>query len=193
MRALVRELCARSPWLRWLPEAGVVELAEGVALIGHDGWADARAGDFGNSPVFLHDYLLIEELRVPSRTELRRRLETLGEESAAYFRRVLPQALVRSQRVIAAIHVPPFRDACWHEGKISNGDWLPHFTCVAAGAAMSEIMAAHPHSELLVQCGHTHGAGVAQMAPNLKVLTGAPITEHRDRNRRSCGDSTSRE
>lgn len=172
VRAVARELTATSRWLRWLPEAGVVPLPGGVALIGHDGWADARAGDFERSSVFLNDYLLISELRDLDRAELRRRLAALGDEAAAYFQRVLPQALAIGKRVVAAIHVPPFRAACWHEGAISNDDWLPHFTCVAAGVAMAQIMAAHPEAELLVLCGHTHGAGVARIAPNLKVLTG---------------------
>jgi len=34
------------------------------------------------------------------------------------------------------------------------------------------VAAAHPEAELLVLCGHTHGSGVARIAPNLKVITG---------------------
>lgn len=172
VRAVARELTATSRWLRWLPEVGAVHLPGGVVLLGHDGWADARAGNFERSPVLLNDYVLIEELRALDRAELRRRLTALGDEAAAYFARMLPQALATSKRVVAAIHVPPFRAACWHEGAISNDDWLPHFTCVAAGVAMAAVMAAHPEAELLVLCGHTHGSGVARIAPNLKVLTG---------------------
>jgi len=43
---------------------------------------------------------------------------------------------------------------------------------VASGKAMAEIMDDHPRAELLVLCGHTHGAGAVQVAPNLRVLTG---------------------
>jgi hypothetical protein len=32
--------------LRWLPAEGLVALTETAALIGHDGWADGRCGDF---------------------------------------------------------------------------------------------------------------------------------------------------
>jgi hypothetical protein len=94
----------------------------------------------------------------------------------------LPEALARQRRVVALTHVPPFREACWHEGRLSNGNWLPHFTCTAAGDAMAVVRRAHPDRELLVLCGHTHGAGEAEVLPNLRVRTGgavygAPVVE----------------
>jgi len=109
-------------------------------------------------------------------------LHRLGDEAARHFRRVLPEALARHRRVVALTHVPPFREACWHEGRLSNGNWLPHFTCKAAGDAMVEVMRAHPDRELLVLCGHTHGAGEAEVLPNLRVRTGgarygAPVVQ----------------
>ena len=47
----------------YLSQAGVVELTPSTALVGHDGWADARLGDFDHSDVVLNDYVLIDELR----------------------------------------------------------------------------------------------------------------------------------
>jgi len=85
----------------------------------------------------------------------------------------LPQALGEFQHVILATHVPPFREACWHQGKISDGDWLPHFTCQAVGDVLLEVMKENPDRHLTVLCGHTHGGGEAQVLPYLKVLTGA--------------------
>ena len=69
-------------------------------------------------------------------------------------------------------HVPPFREACWHRGQISDDDWLPHFACRAVGEVLVEAMAAHPECEMTVLCGHTHSPGEAQVLPNLRVLTG---------------------
>jgi 3',5'-cyclic-AMP phosphodiesterase len=73
---------------------------------------------------------------------------------------------------VLATHVPPFRDACWHEGTISDDEWLPHFTSKAMGDALLEIMRDHPAQELTVLCGHTHGRGEARLAENILVLTG---------------------
>jgi 3',5'-cyclic-AMP phosphodiesterase len=65
---------------------------------------------------------------------------SLGDESAVHFRKVLPDALRLFRHVVVLTHIPPFREACWHEGAISNDNWLPHCTCKAAGDAIAEAM-----------------------------------------------------
>jgi hypothetical protein len=70
------------------------------------------------------------------------------------------------------------REACWYEGRISNDDWLPHFTCKAVGEVLLEGARASPGRQLLVLCGHTHGEGSAQPLPNLRVLTGGAEYGH---------------
>jgi 3',5'-cyclic-AMP phosphodiesterase len=159
--------------LKWLDEAGVIEMGPDTALIGHGAWADGRLGDYANSPVMLNDYLLIEELSRISRFELLARLHALGDAAADHFRRVLPQALDAYARVYVLTHAPPFKEACWHEGQLSNDDFLPHFTCKAVGDVLHDTMRTRPDRHLTVLCGHTHGAGQAQILDNLTVLTGA--------------------
>ncbi len=147
-------------------------MSEDTCLIGHDGWADGRLGDYARSEVLLNDYRLIEELAGLDKEARRARLHALGDEAAAHLRALLPEALRRFRRVIVLTHVPPFKEACWHRGEISNDDWLPHFACRAVGEVLSEATAAHPECEMTVFCGHTHSAGEAQVLPNLRVLTG---------------------
>ena len=178
-RSAISRLAQEAPLLTYLTSNGVIELSPGAGLVGHDGWADARLGDFDHSDVELNDYVLIEDLAclrsLPPklyRSALRERLESLGDEAARHFRVVLPQALSRFPRVIALTHVPPFREACRYGGRISDDNWLPHFSCAAVGEALLEIMRLHPDRELLVLCGHTHGAGEYRPLPNLHVLTG---------------------
>lgn len=172
---LVRETCRALPRLIWLDDAGVIELAPDTALIGYGGWADGRLGDYARSEVELLDYYLIYDFAGMGKTERLRTLNALGDAAAAYFRQTLTQALKHYRRVYAATHVPPFQEACWHEGQISNADFLPHFGSRAAGDALREVMAAHPDHELIVLCGHTHGAGQAHILPNLRVLTGGAV------------------
>lgn len=172
VRAEVRALCNRSTRLHWLPGSGVVALTPETALVGHDGWADGRFGDYERSGVLLNDYRLIEELSGLDTRDRLRRLNALGDEAAAHFRAVLPEAVDRFRRVIVLTHVPPFREACWHRGQMSDDAWLPHFACRAVGEALVEAMAAHPECEMTVLCGHTHSPGEAQVLPNLRVLTG---------------------
>ncbi len=173
VRERVRALCAGSDNLVYLTDAGVVELADSAALIGHDGWADARLGDYERSTIMLNDYRLIEELAGVSRAERRPLLQALGDEAGAAIRRALPAALDRYQSVYLLTHVPPLREACWHNGAISDDQWAPHFTCKAMGDAILEIMPDYPQRTLTVLCGHTHGSGAVRPLPNVWICTGA--------------------
>jgi 3',5'-cyclic-AMP phosphodiesterase len=172
VRGAIAELCARRPRLHWLPGSGVVELTPETGLVGHDGWADGRLGDYAGSEVMLNDYWLIEELAGLDRAGRLEQLHALGDEAADHFRRILPAALGRFRRLVVLTHVPPFREACWHDGQVSGNDWLPHFACRATGEALFEAAAGSPDRELTVLCGHTHSPGEAQVLPNLRVLTG---------------------
>ena len=164
--------------LVYLNLAGVVELTPNTALVGHDGWADGRLGDFEGSDVILNDFLLIDELRcwrdshTLDKPALRRVLELLGDEAAGYLRSVLAPAAEKYPQVIVATHVPPFREAAWHQGRPSSDDFLPFFACKAVGDVLLELAQSHPGCQILVLCGHTHGGGEVQVLENLRVVTG---------------------
>ena len=173
VRERMRDLTDRHPTLAWLPARGVVRLGDDVALVGHDGWGDARLGDFAGSRVALSDFFLIDELIGRHGADLAARLGALGDEAGAYLSAATAEALAWARRLVVAIHVPPFRESCWHEGHISDDDWLPFFTCAAAGESLRDAMAARPDASMTVLCGHTHGGGEATILSNLRVLTGA--------------------
>jgi Icc-related predicted phosphoesterase len=85
----------------------------------------------------------------------------------------LTESAGNHDRLILLTHVPPFREACWYEGQISDDQWAPHFTCQAVGETIRQFMRRHPNKQLIVLCGHTHGGGCARPAPNVIVHTGA--------------------
>jgi len=180
-RQAVTRLAIQSEHLVYLTANAVVELTPKTALIGHDGWADARLGDFENSQVILNDYVVIEELpkwRADERFDkeaLGEALNVLGDEAAGHFAKTIAEAAANYTNVIAVTHVPPFREATWHEGRTSDDNWLPHFSCKAAGDAMLSVMRSHPQCSLLVLCGHTHGGGETAPLDNLRVLTGEAV------------------
>lgn len=175
VRAAIAEACQREPRLRYLTVAGPISLTQHVALVGHDGWGDARAAHYATSSVVLNDYFLIAELAGLSHEQRELRLNALGDEAAEHARRVLPEALATHREAIFLTHVPPFRNACWHEGQVSDDHWAPHFCCIALGDALVEVMQRFPDRHLTVLCGHTHGRGEAEILPNLKVLTAGAI------------------
>lgn len=171
-REMARLACRQSPWLHWLSEMDAVALSPRTALVGHDGWADGRVGDHARSRVRLSDFQLIGELIGLSGLRQFRKLNELGDEARAHFDRVLPPAVERYEQVIVATHVPPFREATWHRGKISEPDWLPFFSCQASGEAIRAAFETRPACTGLVLCGHTHGAGEVDILANLHVSTG---------------------
>ncbi len=173
VRHTVRQSCAASGRLRWLPDAGVIPLAGETALIGHDSWADGRIGDFFGSDVMMNDYVLIEDLRFLAKPRLLARLSALGDEAARFLEDHARQALARWRNLLVLTHVPPFREACWHEGRISAEDFLPHFACQAVGERLAAVMREHPQNTMTVLCGHTHSSGEARILDNLSVMTGA--------------------
>lgn len=158
--------------LTWLTKAGVCRLDSNVALIGHDSWADGRLGNFFESDVLLNDFLLIKELSNLSKEAAFSELNRLGDEAASYLKRVLIEALTDHSEIILLTHVPPFRESCLYEGKVSSDEYLPFFACRAVGEMIFDIMSSQPDKRLFVLCGHTHAFSDVQPLPNLRVITG---------------------
>ena len=173
VRRKVEALSRESQRLNWLPITGIVKLTDNAALIGHDGWADGRLGNNINSRVELNDYRLIKELIEPDIIKRFKKLNMLGDKAARYFQQILLQALKQYRNIFLLTHVPPFRIACTYRGKISDDDYLPHFSSKSVGDMLIEIMKQHPESNLTVLCGHTHGKADVRILSNLYVNTGS--------------------
>jgi 3',5'-cyclic-AMP phosphodiesterase len=144
--AKVRALCSACPDLHWLPDAGVAPLTADTCVVGHDGWGDGRLGDYHGSNVLLNDFGLIAEFGGFDEDPGERlaKLHALGDKAAAHFSSALPDALSRFRHVLVVTHVPPFRESCWHDGRLSDDNWLPFFTCKAVGDVLADSMRAHP-------------------------------------------------
>lgn len=173
VRRAVERLCARHPRLCYLSRSSWVALSERLALVGHDGWGDGREGDYAHTRVTLSDHSLIVELSRIDHATRGERLADLGDEAAEHIERELRAALDAHPEALLLTHVPPWRAACWHLGKLSDEQWTPFFVCRAAGDAIERVMRERPEQKLTVLCGHTHSAGEAWPLPNVRVLTGA--------------------
>lgn len=172
VRQRIAALARRCQHLHYLTAEHVVALSPSTSIVGHDGWADARMGNFLRSEIMLNDYLLIAELACGNKTDLARTLNALGDEAAAHLRAALPEALRDHRQVVVLTHVPPFPEACSFRNRPATDDWLPHFACQAVGDVLREVMQQHLDRRMLVLCGHTHGAAQAEVLPNLTVMTG---------------------
>jgi 3',5'-cyclic-AMP phosphodiesterase len=174
-----------APNLTWLDNAEPILLDDDTALVGHFAWYDAILGNGIKSDVVLHDFMAIAEFRPHyhpyewandadhgSRNGLLRELIGQARLATNKARAKLVKALQLRKHVIFGTHVPPFAGACWHEGQISNDDWLPWFTCATMGNMLADVAAKHPDNKILCLCGHTHSSGEYQHYKNLVVLTG---------------------
>lgn len=175
VRARVMALCDREPRLTYLGEDIVVPLSDHTALVGVDGWGDARCGDVEGSPVRLSDFVLIQDLAHHTRSELVADLRRLGDIEAERARSLLDDAAPNFSTVVFATHVPPFLEACWYEGEVPGVDdpWAPYFVCVAVGEVLRDAARRFPDCSFEVYCGHSHGAGRTQILDNLIVHVGA--------------------
>lgn len=173
VRDRVTRLAAKSKHLTYLSRAGIIELSSVAGVVGHDGWGDARLGDFEQSRLVLNDFRLIRELTFLPRPLLQRKLQQLGGEAAAHLTRLLPEALQVYQHVLIVTHVPPFREICLHDGQPSEDEGLPFFACQAVGDVILAAARMHPDRQITVVCGHTHSAGEARLAPNVLAFAGA--------------------
>lgn len=165
----------------WLPALGPVRLTDATTLIGVDGWGDARCGNLA-SRVRLADWQWIRDLDTLMVCTLAHRaqaLQTLGTEEAAALR-VQLERLEPSEELLVLTHVPPFAEACWHDDKQSEPDWLLWFTCIAVGDVLLEYARREPSTRIVVLCGHTHGRGEYRPQDNLLVRTGGWAPGERD-------------
>lgn len=101
-------------------------------------------------------------------------MQQLADADAHQLSKNLDQAIKKHhpKKIIVLTHVPPFKEACLHEGEISNDDWLPYFSSQATGDILKQIAEDNKEIEFLVLCGHTHSEATYEPLENLKVKVG---------------------
>lgn len=172
----VTKLTKTHSGLFWLNISGIQALNENTILLGQDGWADGRLGDYQNSCVVLNDSRLIAELfqqKVLGKNQLLQKMQSLADSDAKNLKSNLLKAISQNpKKIIILTHVPPFKEACFYQGKISTDDWLPFFGSKATGDVLLEIAQKNPGIAFLVLCGHTHGKACYSPLNNLTVKAG---------------------
>lgn len=162
--------------LFWLPASGIQKLNNNTILLGQDGWADGRLGDYQNSRVVLNDSRMIADLfqeKILGKYQLLKKMQQLADVDAMKLQDDLKQAVGQnSKKIIVLTHVPPFKEACLHKGQISGDDWLPYFSSKIIGDVLIVVAQQNPEIEFLVLCGHTHNEAHYQPLKNLTVLVG---------------------
>ncbi len=178
VRQTVREVCRSSENLVWLPGIDLIELSADTALIGHDGWADGRFGDYHGSGLQMSDHHIIEDFRRLDQEAILEKMQELAAEGADHLDRTLRAALAKYDRVVALTHPPPFEEACLNSGRIPEPDFLPHYASKVTGETLKAVMQEYPGKSLTVLCGHVHYPAEVEILPNLKVIVGGARYSH---------------
>lgn len=176
VREKIRVLCSENNKLIWLGTPGIVNLNSYTVLVGHDGWADARYGDFDHSPVNLNDSRLIAELYqafLLNKSALRNEMQKLADADAEILEKTLTKVISSNiKKIIIATHVPPFPECCLHKGKQSDKNWLPYFSSKVMGDVLSNFAKKNSEIDILVLCGHTHSNALFSPYKNLEIKAG---------------------
>lgn len=162
--------------LFWLPATGIQSLPNNTILLGQDGWADGRLGDYQNSRISLNGSRMIADLfqeKILGKFQLLEKMRQLADVDAIALQNDLAQAIEQCpKKIIVLTHVPPFKEACLHNGKISDEGWLPYFSSKVMGDVLVQFANDNPSLDFLVLCGHTHSNAHYQPLANLTVKTG---------------------
>jgi predicted phosphohydrolase len=176
VREAMKVLTEKYEELFWMPASGMQELDNDTFLIGQDGWADGRLGDFENSRVTLNDSRMIADLfqkKILGKYQILEKMQQLADADARRLQNDLEETISQKpQKIIVLTHVPPFKEACFHKGEISGDDWLPYFSSKVMGDVLTAVAQQNPEIEFLVLCGHTHSEAKFQPISNLMVEAG---------------------
>ena len=176
LRETITSLTKTHDQLFWLPASGIQRLNNSTILLGQDGWADGRLGDYQNSRVVLNDSRMIADLfqeKILGKLQLLEKMQQLADTDANQLQSNLVQAISQNpKKIIVLTHVPPFKEACMHNGKVSDEDWLPYFSSKVVGDVLMKIAEENPVIEFLVLSGHTHSEAKYHPINNLIVEVG---------------------
>lgn len=178
VRKTMFDLKTKEPLLNYLPSIGLECLKDGIVLIGQDGWADGRYGDYFNSPLKLNDSRFIGDLiqaNVQGKDALLRGMQKLASTDAEQLKQNLTDVVKNKKlkRVIILLHVPPFSEVCLYQSQPTDNDFLPFFASKITGDVLLEFAKNYSDIDFLVLCGHTHHEACVSVCDNLTVKTGA--------------------
>jgi UDP-2,3-diacylglucosamine pyrophosphatase LpxH len=86
VRIEMTALTASNEYLFWLPASPPLQLDNNTLLVGQDGWADGRLGDYHNSRVVLSDSRMISDLfqeKLVGRSQLLAKMQQLADYDAS--------------------------------------------------------------------------------------------------------------
>ncbi len=148
-------------------------LSDNVAVVGVDGWADGRSGDYLTSTVYLRDWDEIHDLMYLTSHERLEAIQEISDQEVSSLLIKLTSLPRNVRKVLIMMHVPPFRESCLWQNTVANDQWAPHFVAHNMGLMLTSFFSKNKSLEGTVLCGHSHHRATYQPLPNLRVETAA--------------------
>lgn len=178
-RKMMKEVTNFSQHLKYIPVTSYNVLTPKTALVGADGWYDARNGS-SSTRMLLNDFVYIKELarhsgghqfvmngNLKDRNAMVQQIRTVADEDAHHVMEGIKAAARNHKNVVVAVHVPPFTQSHVFEGKPGDAEAAPWFTSKVMGDVLYAAAQAFPKTNFTVLCGHTHGKWDGNIAPNM--------------------------
>ena len=164
----------------YLPISKAIRLRFDTILVGQDGWADGRYGNYIDSPLDMPDSHFIKDLyfeKQKGKIELLAKMQQLADNDAMQLKRDLNLSLaypVYPRNIIVLTHIPPFQEAYYYQGKMADEYGSPFFTSKATGDILLEFATQHSTIKIVVLSGHTHSFAeyTPPECPNLTIVVG---------------------
>lgn len=188
--ASVREELRKLPLkLIYMNQSSAVHFGKTI-LVGIDGFADGREGDFYNSDVKMNDHFYIEDYSdqcesgrsrlvwydTGVRAKIAVKMKELADADAAHLDKEIRSAIAfapETNRCIVLTHIPPFKENALYRGNPSDKHHLPFYVSKATGDVLLKVAEDYPQVQFDVYCGHSHSASLHKHADNLIVECGA--------------------
>lgn len=164
----------------YLSTSGPILLDDTTAIVGHDGWYDARHGDPQPRRFVMHDWQAISEysqntsfyyptfeqdvIRISQELALKAVLHVQKQLTFTYEHGV--------KNIIVLTHIPPWAEVAHHRGRPNDAIAAPWYTSKVMGAMLTFEATSHPEVDFTVLCGHTHGPADYHPADNLHCHAG---------------------
>ncbi len=157
----------------YLSRIPYIDLNGSTALIGVDGWGDCRNGDFDHNRMTMSDWIHIKDIKteyLKGHEQLKVKLQALADKDARLLKRKVLNVLKEGfTKIIIATHVPPFKEACLHNGAKSTDSGLLFFSSKILGDTILPIAKKNPKVDFLWLSGHTHSRAKYKPCNNMTV------------------------
>ena len=159
--------------IRYLSVSEPISLTKDVALVGHDGWYDARWRDPITPFIFIWDWYFVKDFR--ALFGIKERLDLVRERAllaAEFIEKSLQKAFESHSTVYMLTHFPPWPEVSNKYYGLIEKFWMPYNSSKIMSDYIERVMVSRPDKNLVILAGHTHIKRTLEISPNIKIIVG---------------------